>query len=89
MHPNRVSGVGKPPNNMPQTHLSLHYHIIFSTKERRPIIADEWKSRLYAYLGGCVKTAGGAGSHRGNERPRSFVDWFESDALRRGRDARH
>lgn len=44
---------------MPSTHLSLHFHIIFSTKERRAMISDEWRSRLHAYLGGCVKTCGG------------------------------
>lgn len=44
---------------MPSTHLSLHYHIIFSTKERRRLIRDEWRDRLHQYLGGCVKTAGG------------------------------
>lgn len=44
---------------MPSTHLSLHYHIIFSTKERRELIADEWRSRLHAFIGGCIKTLGG------------------------------
>jgi putative transposase len=44
---------------MPSTHLSLHYHIIFSTKERRQLIRDEWRERLHEYLGGCVRTAGG------------------------------
>ncbi len=44
---------------MPSTHLSLHYHIIFSTKERRQLIRDEWRERLHQYLGGCVKTAEG------------------------------
>lgn len=40
---------------MSSTYLSLHYHIVFSTKERRPMIADAWKSRLHEYLGGTVK----------------------------------
>lgn len=44
---------------MSSTHLSLHYHIVFSTKERRPYIVDEWRENLHAYLGGCVKTEGG------------------------------
>jgi REP element-mobilizing transposase RayT len=43
-------------NNMPSTHLSLHYHIVFSTKERRAIINDEWRGRFHAFLGGCLKT---------------------------------
>jgi REP element-mobilizing transposase RayT len=44
---------------MPSTHLSLHYHIVFSTKERRPFIKDKWRENLHSYLGGCVRTEGG------------------------------
>jgi putative transposase len=44
---------------MSQTHLSLHYHIIFSTKERHASISDEWRNRLHAFTGGCIKTLGG------------------------------
>ena len=39
---------------MSSTFLSLHYHIVFSTKDRRPIIADAWRDRLFEYLGGTV-----------------------------------
>ena len=42
---------------MPSTHLSLHVHIIFSTKNREPFIANEWRDRLHAFLGGAVRTA--------------------------------
>ena len=34
---------------MSSTHLSLHYHVIFSTKDRRPLIADEWLGQLSGY----------------------------------------
>ena len=44
---------------MSSTHLSLHYHIIFSTKGRQRLIADEWRGRMHAFLGGAVRTAGG------------------------------
>jgi len=44
---------------MPSTHLSLHYHIIFSTKDRVPFIADAWRERLHAYLGGVVRNVEG------------------------------
>jgi putative transposase len=44
---------------MSSTHLSLHYHIVFSTKERRAIINDEWRPRLFAFLGGSIKTLEG------------------------------
>ncbi len=40
---------------MPSTHSSLHIHIVFSTKERRPFIHPEWKRDLHAFLGGCLK----------------------------------
>ena len=44
---------------MPSTHLSLHYHIIFSTKDRASVIAAAWRPRLHAYLGGVVRNVGG------------------------------
>jgi REP-associated tyrosine transposase len=40
---------------MPSTHLSLHYHLVFSTKNRMPFIKVEWRPDLHAYLGGIVK----------------------------------
>jgi putative transposase len=43
---------------MPSTHLSLHFHIVFSTKERRAFIDASWSGRLHAYLGGAVRTSG-------------------------------
>jgi hypothetical protein len=44
---------------MPSTHLSLHFHIVFSTKDRHPFIADVWRERLHEYLGGLVRAADG------------------------------
>ncbi len=44
---------------MASTYLSLHYHIVFSTKDRVPSIDTEWRSRLHQYLGGEVKGLGG------------------------------
>ncbi len=44
---------------MPSTHTNLHYHIVFSTKERLPLIKEEWRERLHAYLGGIVKNLEG------------------------------
>jgi REP element-mobilizing transposase RayT len=40
---------------MPSTHLSLHYHLVFSTKERIPSIVDEVRTRIHAYLGGIIR----------------------------------
>lgn len=42
---------------MSSTHLSLHVHVIFSTKNREPFIADAWRERLHAFLGGPIRTA--------------------------------
>ena len=40
---------------MPSTHTSLHCQLVFSTKDRVPTIAQEWRDRLHGYLGGIVK----------------------------------
>jgi REP element-mobilizing transposase RayT len=42
---------------MSSTHLSLHVHIVFSTKNRFPFIIDEWRERLHSFLGGAIRTA--------------------------------
>lgn len=44
---------------MGSTFLSLHYHIVFSTKERRPFIKPAWRSKLHEYLGGTIRGLGG------------------------------
>ena len=44
---------------MGSTFFSLHYHIVFSTKERRPFIKREWRPDLHSYLGGIIKGMNG------------------------------
>ncbi|TAN49335.1 MAG: IS200/IS605 family transposase [Methylococcaceae bacterium] len=44
---------------MASTYLSLHYHIVFGTKNRAPMIDAEWRPRLYDYLGGIIRKLGG------------------------------
>jgi len=44
---------------MGSTFFSLHYHIVFSTKERRPFIKIDWQPRLHSYLGGIIKGMNG------------------------------
>ncbi len=44
---------------MASTYLSLHYHLVFSTKNREAIIAPEWRARLHEYLGGTIRGLGG------------------------------
>ena len=55
---------------MGSTFLSLHYHIVFSTKERRPFLLDAWRGKMHEYLGGTVRglgaipeTIGGVADH--------------------------
>jgi REP element-mobilizing transposase RayT len=44
---------------MPQSYTCLHYHLIFSTKNRLPLITATIRPRLWEYLGGIVKNANG------------------------------
>ncbi|HUQ50164.1 MAG TPA: IS200/IS605 family transposase [Terriglobales bacterium] len=43
---------------MAQTYLSNHVHIVFSTKDRQPLIKGERGKRLHAYLIGIAKNVG-------------------------------
>jgi putative transposase len=40
------------------TYLSLHYHLVFSTKDRVPALTDNWSPRLHQYLGGTARGLG-------------------------------
>ncbi len=42
---------------MPSTHLSLHFHVVFSAKDRYPFFDETWRPRLHEYLGGLVRAA--------------------------------
>ena len=44
---------------MPSTHLSLHYHLVFSTKNREPWFVFEDRHRVHEYLGGTIRNMGG------------------------------
>jgi len=44
---------------MPDSYTNLLYHIVFSTKERRPLITPEYEVRLYDYVGGTIRKVGG------------------------------
>ncbi|MDB4614680.1 IS200/IS605 family transposase [bacterium] len=39
---------------MSSTYISLHLHIVFSTKDRQPIIGKDWIARLHEYLDGAA-----------------------------------
>jgi len=38
------------------SYTSLHYHIVFSTKERKPYLDNGGNDRLHAYFGGMLRT---------------------------------
>jgi REP element-mobilizing transposase RayT len=44
---------------MSSTHLSLHYHVVFGTKNHEPMIQSAWRGDFHAYLGGIIRTANG------------------------------
>lgn len=47
---------GLRPRNMPQSLSAVHVHLVFSTKERRPLLRDvQLRSELHSYLGGISK----------------------------------
>lgn len=55
---------------MAQTYHKLLYHLVFSTKHRAPLIADDWRPDLHAFIGGVVRkrrgellAAGGVPDH--------------------------
>ncbi|MBV6501382.1 MAG: hypothetical protein CJBNEKGG_03893 [Prosthecobacter sp.] len=59
----------KPPR-MASTHLSLHYHIVFSTKNREPWLSQTHRLRVHEYIGGIIRNmngvahaVGGTGDH--------------------------
>jgi putative transposase len=65
---------------MSSTHLALHYHLVFSTKGRRRMIADAWRCDLHAYLGGILREMNVIPEAiNGPGGSRSYSRGFESD----------
>jgi len=44
---------------MGSTFFSLHYHLIFSTKNRYPFMRKDWSPRMHSYLGGIIRGMNG------------------------------
>jgi putative transposase len=44
---------------MSDSYTNLLYHLVFSTKDRRPLITPAHEVRLYEYIGGIVRELGG------------------------------
>ena len=40
---------------MPQSFASLFLHVVFSTKQRRPLLDDAWCDRLFGIVGGTLR----------------------------------
>lgn len=40
------------------TYLSLHYHVVFATKNRVACLDAGWRGRLFEYLGGTIRGLG-------------------------------
>jgi hypothetical protein len=57
---------------MSQSFTNLLYHLIFSTKDRRPVITLDYQPRLYDYIGGIIRELGGVSlGNKRNRGPRS------------------
>ena len=44
---------------MGDSYTNLLYHVVFSTKDRRPLITPDYEVRLYDYIGGTIRDLGG------------------------------
>jgi len=43
---------------MPQSLAKVYIHVVFSTKDRRPAIGDEWRDALFGVLGAAANNIG-------------------------------
>jgi len=53
---------------MASTHLSLHYHFVFSTKNREPWLAPAARRRVHEYIGGIIRSMNGIAHAVGGTR---------------------
>jgi len=44
---------------MPNTYTNLLFHIVYSTKYRKPLIKPSWQDELYGYMGGIIRAEKG------------------------------
>ena len=44
---------------MPHSYTSIRVHVVFATKDRKPLIDPALEERLYPYLGGIFHELGG------------------------------
>jgi putative transposase len=43
---------------MANTYTSLHYHLVFNTKNRQPFLVEAIRDRVFAYFGGIARKNG-------------------------------
>jgi REP-associated tyrosine transposase len=79
---------------MANTYTALHYHIVFSTKNRQPLLNAEVEQRVWAYLGGVARKhkmtalqVGGAEDHihalvraQATHAPSQIAQWLKGDS---------
>lgn len=63
------------------TYLSLHYHVVFSTRNRVASLDARWRNRLFEYMGGTVRGLGGY--------PQGVGGWIDHVHLLFGLKATH
>jgi REP element-mobilizing transposase RayT len=44
---------------MAQSLSNILVHLVFSTKDRAPLLRDEWRDDLHAYIGGIIRRCSG------------------------------
>jgi len=73
---------------MSDSYTNLLYHIVFSTKDRRPLITSEIEPQLYDYIGGIIRGLGGICLELNGTEDHVHLlaklrpDWALSDILR-------
>ena len=79
---------------MPQSLASLHVHLVFSTKQRAPLLALDIHPPLFAYIGGivrdhkgCLVATGGVLDQRRIDYLRAYIGAMH-EAMRKGADVR-
>jgi REP element-mobilizing transposase RayT len=58
---------------MSSTHLSLYYHLVFSTHDRLRWIDKSWQERLDQYIGGIVRDIEGIAIEIGGDSDHSHI----------------
>jgi hypothetical protein len=64
---------------MSSTHLSLYYHLVFSTHDRLRWIDNSWQERLAQYIGGIVRDIEGIAIEVGSDSDHSYEYGIEFD----------